>query len=151
MRLPISPCGQGSLDQLCGLYSVINAIQLCAGPWANIRQAQRQDLFQYLVRTLNNQDVLADTMINGSSNKRLSILLLAAQAWLARELDIHLASAKPFHRNRKASKGQVWAALGNHLSDRDSAAIIRITEPFDHWTVIASVRKRYAYFAVPIE
>ncbi len=48
------------------------------------------------------------------------------------ELDRHLEC--PF--------GQVWAALGNHLSDPASAAIIRITEPFDHWTVIASVRKQ---------
>jgi hypothetical protein len=81
-------------------------------------------------------------MINGSSNRRLSILLMAARIWLARKFDVHLAYATPFHRDRKASKGQVWAALGTHLSEPASAAIIRIMEPYDHWTVVASVRKK---------
>src|SRR3546814_14668614 len=70
---------QGSLDGLCGVYSVINAVVLTCRPSSE----DVQDLFRTLCQELESEGRLADVLAGGMTVRTLGKLIDAAGRFLS--------------------------------------------------------------------
>src|SRR3546814_10459474 len=74
---------QGSLDGLCGVYSVINAVVLTCRP----SSADVQDLFRTLCQELEREGRLADVLAGGMTVRTLGKIIDAAGRFLSDRKD----------------------------------------------------------------
>ena len=151
-----SPAIQGELDALCGVYSVVNAVQWAlhtGSAAANFGQVkpltsfERQTLFDELVMALGKRRPLAKFVTGGISSLELTRLLHIARDWVFAHRSAELVPRRPFYGRRKVAKRQVISLLTKHLAMPRSAAIISVEWTLPHWTVATGLsRKRIRLF-----
>jgi len=126
-----TPFRQGSLDGLCGLYSVINAAKLVHG---NQRFPSRA-IFKDSLRHLAEAHDLTDIVVNGMPRLTLSNVLKVA----ARR--VPLSRAWPFHGKKRPMLTEVWSALEGHVCEAKgrTAIIVFGGAKWGHWTVVRAV------------
>ncbi len=138
------PIRQGSIDGLCGVYSVMNATEIVIGkfhydPKLKRKASQRRVLYKNLIGYLAKHDLLEDTLIWGFSD-------IDAKGGF---IDIAIKSVKKY-QNRKLRKqiafdtddvtlDQYWQKLTEHLSQPDSAVIISLSGRIKHWTCVRKI------------
>ena len=78
----IEPFHQGSLDGLCGLYAIINAITVARWPYHPVRKAEAAQLFETGLYHLNRSTDLVETAAEGMDWATLRCLakILSLQA-----------------------------------------------------------------------
>lgn len=129
-----TPFRQGSLDGLCGLYSIINAIKLMHGG----QRIPSKSIFKDSLRQLAEAHVLADIVVNGMQRITLSgVLKVAAQR-------VTLSRSWPFHGKKRPTLAEVWSALEAHVCEEEGrvAIIVFGGERWGHWTVVRAVTPR---------
>lgn len=140
----IMPIRQGSIDGLCGVYSVMNATEIVIGkfhydPKLKHKASQRRVLYKNLIGYLAKHDLLEDALIWGFSD-------IDAKGGF---IDIAIKSVKKY-QNRKLRKqiafdtddvtlDQYWEKLTEHLSQPDSAVIISLSGRIKHWTCVRQI------------
>ena len=150
MPRPLWPLMQGDLDGLCGLYSLLNAVQ-----WALyshrigstrtrrfpqlLSDAEQQALFDTLVAALYKRRPHATFVTAGISALELTRLLRISREWLSVHRNADLVFRRPFYRQRTIATRRVLARLAKHLTTPGSAAIITLE---DHWTVVRGAANR---------
>ena len=136
------PYLQGGLDELCGLYAVINAIRFALAD--RIREFSTEDwqsLFSKLVVELEEDTGVAKAMVLGIEPALMRRLLNVALLHMRREHDIELCLQRPFKTNERPSVQQLVARL-KHLSRAPQTALLFALRGYlDHWTVIRAVEK----------
>jgi len=138
----MEPYSQGDLDRLCSLYAVINAVRLITEECEVNRIDQSQKLFNFLLSILEDKGLLGVVLTKGAAQPLLSTLLREARAWLIHELGIRMSYTKPFHRFPNTPAKAVRTTIADHLLSKRATAIVRLTFPYDHWTVIAASQER---------
>jgi len=132
---PYKPERQGSLDGLCGVYCIVNAV----GYVATLSPKQRKQLFKQLVKTLDHNKRMAKHLLRGTSNKQLCRMLVVAQKWLAEKYDMKLSFAPLFRPGAKLGlKSYLWHADG-FLQYKGSIIIAGIEGIHNHWTCVTSI------------
>ena len=150
MVRPPRPAMQGDLDGLCGVYSIVNAVQwalhTCTttawvfgqGP-KRLIWAEQQALFDTLVTELGKRRPLATFVTGGIHAFELTRLLRVSREWLSIHRKADLVFRRPFYRQRTIATRRVLARLREHLAAPGSAAIIAVEA---HWTVVRGAAKR---------
>jgi hypothetical protein len=135
---------QGDLDGLCGVYSVVNAVQWalhsCSTADARVRRLtkllsdlEQQALFDTLLAALGKRRPLVTFVTGGISSLELARLLRVSREWLSVRRNADLVCRRPFYRRRAIATQRVLARLAQHLVVPGSAAIIAFEA---HWTVV---------------
>ena len=110
------PFRQGSLDGLCGVYSVINATRLAAWPRKRLTETDCAELFAVLTSRLAADGCLHQVLTKGSAYPVVSRLLRATERWLATKHELRLSYKRPFHSTHHVSAVRALWKLGVHLN-----------------------------------
>jgi hypothetical protein len=130
---------QGSLDSLCGLYAVINAIRLAHRRYGGFRESWARALFAELVGVSEFEWGLANLITEGCDEDQFRTLLSQGLK-LARQL-----TRRQYSQSFKAPspvavgrRGQLQE-LARLTTRSDTAVIVGIGGRIDHWSVLAQV------------
>ena len=143
MVRPPRPAMQGDLDGLCGVYSIVNAVQWALHSYSTDAKVRRrlkllsyreqQALFDTLVTALGQRRPLATFVTGGVSSLELTRLLRISRKWLTVHRNADLMFRRPFYGQRAIATRRVLAHLAEHLVEPGSAAIIALE---GDWTVV---------------
>jgi hypothetical protein len=123
---------QGDLDMLCGVYSLLNIIQLLR-PQSIVKS---QKLFFKVLRHLekNKAKTLSKTITTGLTFKDMKQLF---NVFLSAE---NLCWQLPFHGRDKPDVDQYWNTLTDLLMQhKESCIFIRLTGIHNHWTIVKAI------------
>lgn len=123
----MKPAYQGSLDGLCGMYAIANALVGACGVEEDAR-----DLMLSATRGLA-ASRWPDVLFNGTTFADM-------QRMIRRVLDEHdLPGVRvnyPFQRNTPASNEEYWERFEELFADDEvRCAILGVNQPFAHWIV----------------
>lgn len=131
------PYQQGKLDNLCGIYAIINAIR-----WGNLKSPQVRFSFdecealaQEMISCLEDRNRLYSAFKEGLTIPDMSVLLKASKTWLLKNKAIIQVIHKPFHSESNLPMISLTDRVNSHLLTSKSAAILVTTGELDHWTV----------------
>ncbi len=138
----VRPYRQGDLDQLCGVYCVVNAVRLAALPYRRLGYVNSTALFEVLARKLDKRGWLRAVITAGMGIRLVAKLLRWARRWLRDKHELVLEVQKPFRK--RDDPGHCLDALAAHLAQPGTAAIVGTA---DHWTVVQAIgSKRLVLF-----
>ena len=125
---------QGTLDGLCGIYAVINALELVGVEYPRGSRLPR-DLFRELIHGLGAVSMLA-AMQDGLTADELVATATLAFEWLHTRHGYRLEITQPLGHRRLRSTRSFLAELRTLLNKPEAAVIISYDGPtFGHWTV----------------
>ena len=130
------PARQGDFDGLCGVYSIMNALELVGvgGP----RRALHRHLFYQLTRGLGPPALLRG-MKSGLTASDLKRAARHAFKWLDAEYGMHLKLTQPFATTEFFDASDFLGSLFVRSLKLDATAIIQLqTHGSAHWTVVES-------------
>jgi hypothetical protein len=133
----VHPLRQGSLDGLCGVYSVVNAVRLLC-PEVDLETAEHlfDQLTQKLLRTVGNHTTAVTW---GIGRLMLRSLIDEAVTYMLDEFDIQLKARRlPKEIRQGCSRDQLWQALEEMVSPT-CVAILGLAGQHSHWTVASHV------------
>jgi len=122
------PYHQGDLDGLCGVYAIINAVDLLCGPFT---ADQAQHLFKLILRYLNTQVPLTERFSDGLTLHEVAGIINKV---VCRYYPIQ--RSKPFHGKAYISLGGYWSTLQVALIRPRTVVFIGIAGHHNHWTII---------------
>jgi hypothetical protein len=120
---------QGSLDGLCGLYSLVNAVRLVMN---TLDDDQCDSLFAQSLAVLEQKKSLAHFMTNGLSSRDLSLVFKKV---IQEELPVQ--KFMPFHKKSAVPLSIYWDTIMTFLSGGPQRAVILglETKDWSHWSV----------------
>lgn len=125
------PWQQGRFDSLCGIYSVLNCIQLLRG--RRFSEKEGQDAFSKLSDRVCELGAANAALGSGLPPEKLKGLFDVSKA-LDVPFGIKWESVK---LSRGAGIDDFWKILKNHIAlDRGKVAILSLKEPIDHWSPV---------------
>lgn len=128
-----TPFAQGSLDALCGIYAIVNAIaHLCP----KVDRDGARALFARLVGKLRAiRRKALKTLWRGLNFAHMRKLLRHALRWIARRHDLGLGVQRIRHKIRREPRlSSLWGELRRKL-DEGTVAIVGIGGLEAHWSV----------------
>lgn len=150
---------QGNLDALCGVYAVINAMEMLA----NLDEEEKAKLFERLLKALaapNNAlkiddkwpeelsaEILIKSIVGGTFLPMMRRLVDIGVTCCNYEFcsdDMTVRVEHPTGSNKPADIRGVWKLLHNHFenfTEYTCAAIIGLSDGCDHWTCVTRVTK----------
>lgn len=131
------PARQGAFDGLCGVYAIMNALDLVGlnGP----KGALHRNLFYQLTKGLGPAALLRG-MKSGLTAGDLRRAARPAFNWLALEHGVQLKLIQPFSSAEFFDVSDFLGAVLVKTHDLEAAAIIHVrTHGVAHWTVVQSV------------
>ena len=137
MGRELPPARQGTFDGLCGVYAIVNAVDLLEPrPRRNHFHA---DLFVQLTHGLGAAALLA-SMDYGVTPTELARAAKFAFQWLAITYDVHLEISEPFIGRRFTRTRPFVRALGQYADPPHSVAVISLQRPGrSHWTSVRAI------------
>lgn len=137
------PAKQGGLDSLCGLYAIVNAIELVGV--TGRRSTLHEDLFAKLICALPPHR-LRSGLVCGLDVDDLLTASRGAFRWLRKAHGVDLRIRTPFaDREFVDGAGYVQAIRGQNEAWR-KAVIIGVAIPGgSHWTVLRAIEGRRLY------
>lgn len=128
---------QGSLDALCGVYSLINAVRLLKP----LSKEDAKQLFVDILIKLDQSEDIVDYIDLGMGTRDMHQLMLMLTD------DYGIQFKKPFHRSN-VTLHQVWSVISTFHNERRGVCVISIGgKDWEHWTVIEKVtNKRLVLF-----
>lgn len=128
----LAPYGQGDLDHLCGIYSIINAIRVLLQPITPVSAAKSYKLFDASIEFLRHCDCLDPALVNGIDIKRWKQLaaLLAEHASTAEWL-IAVDTTK-----RRMPARAIMRCIDDSLAN-GSPVLLHLGRRHQHYTVVA--------------
>jgi hypothetical protein len=135
----LRPILQGDFTNLCGLYSVLNALQLACWPNALSRE-QLRDLHQTGVRSLTKRRLLARVIASGMEHDDW-LELGSAVTERANELTGGSLAMVPAGRTRRVRNGKSEATLTRIrcMLQRRRPVLCGIGGALNHYTVLSGV------------
>ena len=124
---------QGTLDGLCGVYSIVNSAKIIS----HLTYEQCQELFKNIIFYLNEKNNLARLFVEGMNVNEIGVVLA------------HLGT-KYFHERRMPFRGRqnltfdvIWSEMEEFLSEEKRAIILGFNHPdWDHWTVVNGITQK---------
>lgn len=132
---------QGAFDAFCGLYAVVNAVELVGV--TGRRSALHRDLFHKLALGLTPHELRRAVMC-GLEAEEIIAASRKAFRWLRREHDIDLRIGRPFVDRDFADTADFLRALRLLTADQPRAIIFGVALPDGtHWTVVSGWQGRW--------
>ncbi|MDR4517949.1 MAG: hypothetical protein MRK00_11255 [Nitrosomonas sp.] len=136
---------QGSIDQLCGLYSVLNATELLIGKYAPYDRrlrvsSQKKALFGELVAYLARNDLLEEALTVGIEDlyNRGGLIDIAIKS-VKQYQGLKMKKQRAFTKSPK-TLAEYWTTLAEHLRHDGSTVIICFScRYFGHWTCVKAI------------
>ena len=138
------PIRQGSIDQLCGVYSVMNANEVVIGKFhydrkLKLKASQRKTLFSDLIGQLAKHDMLETVLTCGiadidTNGGFIDIAIKSVKKYQKRKLRKQIA-----FDTDDVTLEQYWEKLTEHLGQQDSAVIICLSGRIKHWTCVREI------------
>jgi hypothetical protein len=133
----IKPDRQGHHDSLCGVYSIINALNAVY----KLSGEDRERLFKYLIKRLEKDQYVTKAIIGGTYKKHIDNMLVAAIDYLHRRHAVKIAVKRLFKRKTRIGVDRYWQTLTSFLeSSKRRAVIIGICGRDDHWTCVRAMK-----------
>ena len=129
----LEPLRQGDLDSLCGLYAIINAVQLVLYP-LSLRRSQRVSLFVAGIGELQRMRKLRSSITEGMyepSWRRLAEAVVAKATELT-GMPLQLERLSPLGKQPGASVNAIKSSVR-----RGVPVIVLLDGILCHWTVVA--------------
>lgn len=140
----LRPYRQGDIDALCGLYAIINAVQLAVYP-RRLRGRERHALFARGLEELERRDMLHTTLTSGMHFKlwhRLCRVVVAAAAELTGELLEVIVPPPGTIRTTDEALRTI-----RHYLRRGRPVLIELRGRLNHWTVVIGMTEaRITFF-----
>jgi len=121
---------QGSLDNFCGIYSIVNAVNSLCGPLNNYHARQ---LFKRILICINSRENKVST------GQGLTINDIARVINTVVCTNYPIRRYKPFHGQGAISLNEYWNTLQAELALPNTIAFIGISGHFTHWTIVKKV------------
>jgi hypothetical protein len=126
---------QGTLDGLCGVYCIVNAVSRVA----LLSSSERIALFKRLIRTLDMDQKLGNYLLNGMHEKQIKTMLETAQEWLKKRQRLAL-TVIPLFPSRKRFKRSFYLDRINDFTRYDAGVVVTGLEGvYHHWTCITGI------------
>jgi hypothetical protein len=134
----LKPLNQGDLDGLCGLYSIVNAVDHVLRIGDAEHNRLLSDLFSNLCKSLGKK--LPVVITEGLTTKELSELLEVATKWAVRKKVGFLNVEMPYKKAGPIAPRTLVRDLGDMLESAEGAMITGVLAPPSpyHWTVITA-------------
>lgn len=125
------PYRQGQLDGLCGVYALINAVNVLCGP---LTMRQSQALFRDILLFLESRGPLADRCVDGLYIQQIASVLkhVVCQQY-------PIIRFKPFHRCPRVGIHRYLQTLEDFLSVPNRVVFTAIEGHYSHWTLISRI------------
>ena len=131
----MSPHRQGSIDQLCGIYAVLNSTRLVLAP-----KRVPSNLLSRCISALIDKKGTADFINTGTDITDIAHLL----KMICKEYPIE--RSKPFHTKAGVSLDTYWKEAGKFLGEPNRAVIILFqTIYMGHWSVVRKADENKLY------
>lgn len=131
------PARQGDFDGLCGLYALINALDLAGG--RRPRSPAHRRLFVGLAEALPGGKLrrAIDSGLNGRDLIKAATLAFPAfKKWLGGSVSV----SRPFRKATFKTNEEFVEAMADIMMSGRSALVLNISTPtYNHWTVAASI------------
>ena len=133
----MEPLQQGQLDCLCGIYAVINAVNVVHGP---LRKSANRALFATCLQYLASRRCLIARMTgDGTDGVELNQLLKIAQ----QQYPLHCST--PFRQRRNVDFEQYWQACFEFLRKPKCIILLNLKGYHQHWTLIERMTETTLY------
>ena len=136
------PIRQGSIDGLCGVYSVLNATEVVIGKYRVDRKrkrkaSQRKTLFNDLIGHLAKNNLLKEALTAGIDDIDFGLIDVAIES--VRSYQNRKMRKRRAFETDLVSLDEYWEKLTQHLSSPDSAVIILLSGRIEHWTCVKAI------------
>ena len=126
---------QGNLDNLCGVYSSINATLLSTEGLVTFRQQEVREWFQLIIADLSKHRKLLTVHKEGSPIELVENYIRLLQTRLAD--NVILSYYKPFTEKTRTSTA--LKKLSTISQQSNKAVIIGIEGFYDHWSIVSKI------------
>ena len=128
---PSLPYRQGSLDGLCGIYAIINAIGLVVGDDA----FDPTELFRVLIRRAKGR--IGSVIVDGMNQHDFEPYLKGACAYLT-TCNLKISYSKP--SDTTVPLRDLWAAIDAHLGGTPQRSVVLgMVGACEHWTCVRRI------------
>lgn len=135
---------QGSLDCLCGIYSVMNATEIVIGNYQVDRKLpkkrmQKRALFYALVRYFAKRNMLEKVLTEGIDeiDERGGLIDIAIKS-VKKHQKVKMLKQTAFNEDPE-TLDKYWEKLTLHLMHKNTSAIVNISGRLEHWTCIKEI------------
>lgn len=131
------PARQGDFDGLCGIYALVNALDLAGGK--RPRSPVHRRLFVALAEALPGGKLRTaiDTGLDGRDLVKAAALAFPA---FKKSLGGSVSVIRPFRKATFKTNEEFVEAIADIMASGRSALILNVSTPaYDHWTVAASI------------
>ena len=138
----VRPIRQGSIDHLCGVYSVLNATEVLIGKYRVDRKrkrksSQRKTLFNDLIDHLAKNNLLKEALTTGIDDIDIGLIDVAIES--VRSYQNQKMHKRKAFETDDVTLEEYWEKLTQHLYQPDSAVIILLTGRIKHWTCVKAI------------
>lgn len=133
----LTPAVQGTLDSLCGIYSVVNSLYWLYGP-----RIKRTPLFRALVDHLHQRHDVVDYLAYGMETPAIVSMLRFLQSSRYRRYPITVQ--RPFIHKPARTARSTLVRCQRWLSQHPGRVIL-ISDQY-HWTVLIHIDDEWLYF-----
>lgn len=138
------PLRQGEMDELCGVYAILNAIRLLA-PKAPVRDTE-VEIFGLLVDKLSKKQPVSELLWDGVKFNDMEKLAGEAIKYSAKHLDCDIQCRRLPRRPSPKTLDEYWEYVRIEVK-KGAVAIIRLKKIHDHWTLVRNATpKRFSLF-----
>jgi len=127
------PFRQGHLDGLCGLYAIVNALDILRDGGLTHSEDEAHRIMRALVDAIPER--FPKAIWDGTKVQHIRRMLVAADAFARKRYKFGVDWSEPFLRRDFASASAYLAALREQL-DGGHVAIVGLAPPWDHWTLV---------------
>jgi hypothetical protein len=132
----LEPFRQGHLDGRCGLYAIVNALDLLRDGGLIHDEDEAHRIMRALVDAVPERFPRA--IWDGTKVQHIRRMLAAADLFSRKRYKFGVAWSEPFLRRDFESARDYHAALREELAG-GGLAIIGLAPPWDHWTLVSKV------------
>lgn len=131
------PFRQGSLDALCGVYAVVNALCYLQ---RSISNEEAENIFIDILLELGDSEDLLNRIVEGTGRREIRQLM----NYLNAEHNIHWH--KPFSCKTNLTLNKVWVSMKTFLEQPERGVILAlIIEDGIHWSLIRKMSDKRIY------
>ncbi|MDE2362816.1 MAG: hypothetical protein KGM42_09060 [Hyphomicrobiales bacterium] len=135
--MALQPFRQGHLDGLCGLYAIVNALDLLRDGGLTHSEDEAHRIMRALVEAVPERFPRA--IWDGTKVQHIRRMLDAADRFARKRYKFGLDWSEPFLKRDFRRPADYLAALRAQLGD-GGLAIVGLAPPWDHWTLVRKVR-----------
>lgn len=132
------PYHQGRFDNLCGLYSVLNAIQLAQWPMLERSAHRSRRLFQHGIAALEHEGLLYSAMKHGIDEATWTWLTESLLVEASRISGIMLRRVPILRRTRRSDFDGALALIDRHTRS-GAPVLVELAGAYQHYTTIVGI------------